>query len=263
MKHNTLNPKQNKFITLFYLLIAIALSYSSPAQAIDFVPKSTHNLIAQKVPKEVGSPETGRRRGGGSRNDCPKLEIPVTALVPGDETGKKSILSSTIATFPSFWVFLPKLPQNINTGEFVLQDKEGEDVYRGMVNLPQKSGITEIKLPPQPEYALKEGEKYQWYFRVFCGEPEKKPQYFHVNAWVQRIAATPAIVKELQANKSQEYKIYTKNNILHDALSNLATSRAASPNSSILIQDWKQLMKTLGLPEFSEISTFQTADIKK
>jgi hypothetical protein len=263
MKYSTLNPKPNKLITLLYLLITIALGYSSQAQAIDFAPESTSNLIAQKVPKKIGSPQTGRRRGGGSRNDCPKLQIPVTALVPGDETGKKSILSSTVATFPSFWVFLPKLPQNINTGEFVLQDREGEDIYRGMVNLPQKSGITEIKLPSQPEYALEEGEKYQWYFKVFCGQPDKKPQYFHVNAWVKRIAATPALAKELQANQSQEYKIYAKNNILHDAVSDLATSRAASSNSSILIQDWKQLMTTLGLPEFGEISTFQTVEIKK
>ncbi|MEM7553292.1 MAG: DUF928 domain-containing protein [Cyanobacteria bacterium P01_A01_bin.84] len=263
MKHNTLTPKPNKLITLFYLLTAIALGYSSPAQAVDLVSKSANNLIAQQVPKDLGSPETGRRRGGGSRNDCPKLEIPVTALVPGDKTGKKSILSSTIATFPSFWVFLPNLPENINTGEFVLQDKEGEDIYRGMLKLPRKSGITEIKLPSQPKYALKEGEKYQWYFKVFCGEPDKKTQYFHVNAWVKRIAATPALVQQLKANKSQEYKVYAKNNILHDALSSLATSRAASPNSSILVQNWKQLMTTLGLPEFSEISTFQTADVKK
>ena len=264
MTQNNLAVKGSKLTCLISLLWITILSYPLQAQALGNKTTHTSHLIAQIVPRGIGSPETGRRRGGTSRsNQCPNWKTPLTALVPGDETGQKSELSLTVAKFPKFWVFLPSLSKDINTGEFVLQDKQGKDIYRTKITLPQNSAFIGINLPFEPKYALEEGDKYHWYFRIFCGNSDKTSEYVHVDAWVQRVRQNPALVEQLEANKSQQYRVYKKNNILHDAVSNLAESRAASPNSSTLIQDWKQLLTSLGLQELAEVSSFQTANVKK
>lgn len=251
---------------LLPLLSLSFLSYLLPAEAHLRQPSSNHitrtsNLIAQRVPRIFDAPTTGRRRGGTSRrNDCPSLPTTLTALVPGDETGNKSFLSKTTAEFPSFWVYLPSLEKTeISTGEFVLQNKEGKDIYRTTVKLPQKAGVMGIPLPNQPQYSLKEGNEYRWYFSIFCRNTDKKSGYIHVDAVIKRVAAAPALLQQLEANKSEQYKVYEKNDILHDAVSNLATLRAASPNSSKLGEDWKQLLTSLNLQEFAGVPVVKTA----
>lgn len=263
-----LTRRHTQLTCLISLLSLSLLSYSSPARAHLTQPlgnqiSRTSNLIAQRVPRSIDAPTTGRRRGGTSRRiGCPSLSTPLTALVPSDETGNKSLQSSTIAEFPSFWVYLPTLPKEITTGEFVLQDKEGKDIYRTQVKLSQKAGVMGIELPNQPQYALKNGNQYRWYFSILCGNTDKKSGYIHVDAWIKRIAATPALLQELEANKSEQYKVYEKNDILHDAISNLAALRAASPNSSKLAQDWKQLLTSLKLEELAGVPVVKTARAK-
>jgi len=269
MTSKHLAQRHSKLTCLITFLWVSILSYPLSAEAHLRQPlgnQITHssNLIAQKVPSNLDAPNTGRRRGGTSRdNGCPKEQTDLTALVPGDKSGNKSKLSSTVAEFPSFWVSLPRLPQNIDSGEFVLQDKEGEDIYRTNVELPQKSGVMGVNLPKESKYALKEGEKYQWYFKVFCGNADTSPEYFYVSAWVQRVAVTPALKQELEANKSQQYKVYAKNNIVYDAISNLAAFRAVSPNSTRLTEDWKQLLTSLGLQELVDEPIVKIANAKK
>ena len=119
----------------------------------------------------------GRRRGGTShREGCPKLKMPITALVPGQKTNNKSFSASTVSEYPTFWVYVPELPMNLSAGELVLQDEEGNDVFRTPITLPRKPGAIAITLPPNPQYALKEDLKYHWYFQVYCGEPQNNPE---------------------------------------------------------------------------------------
>ncbi|MEM9925350.1 MAG: DUF928 domain-containing protein [Cyanobacteria bacterium P01_D01_bin.50] len=261
--------KYSKFSCLLPLLSLSILSYSLPAEAHLRQPLKnqitrTSNLIAQQVPRNLDAPTTGRRRGGTSRrNDCPSLSTPLTALVPDakydEKIRKKSFLSSTVSEFPSFWVYLPSLENTqISTGEFVLQNKEGKDIYRTDVKLSRKEGFMDIKLPNQPKYSLKIDNEYRWYFSIFCSNKDKRSGYIHVDAFIKRVAPPANLLQELEANKSEQYKVYENNGISHDAVSNLAVLRAASPNSSKLQEHWKQLLTSWGLKELAEVPVVKT-----
>lgn len=221
----------------------IAKPISKPQEYLD---------LAQKVPKNIGAP-TGRRKGGATRDDkCPRLEKPITALVPGDKSNHKSFFASTVARYPTIWLFIPQLPSLMKSGEFVLQDRNGYDVFRKMLTLPQKSGVISISLPQKPQYALKENHKYHWYFQVYCGDPENQNDIY-VDAWLQRVAPTPNLQKELQTNKQSRYVIYSENNLWYDAITNLAKLRDGNSASKQLAQDWAKLLKSAGLEEFVDM----------
>ncbi|MBW4627717.1 MAG: DUF928 domain-containing protein [Brasilonema octagenarum HA4186-MV1] len=238
------------------LLLSLGLMNNPPQVQANpeqsFQNKITHtpNLFAQKFP-DNGDPK-GRRRGGTSRRDgCPSLKKPVTAIVAGEEKNNKSFLGTTVAEYPTFWVYLPELPTNLSSGEFVLQDEQGHDIYRTPLTLPPKAGIIGVSLPPNSQYALKQNLKYHWFFRVYCGDPQKKPEYFFVDAWLERVALTPQLQQQLKSAKSEEYKIYAANNLWYDTITNLAELRRTRSDTDTLTKDWTSLFKAVDLEELA------------
>lgn len=207
-----------------------------------------------KLPKfpENGAP-TGRRKGGTSRNGCTPLNMPITALVPGEEIGdeSKSFLTFTISEYPTFWFFVPELPKNAVLGEFLLQEENGKNIYKTSLSLPRKASIIGIKLPHNSQSALKIEKNYQWYFKVFCGNPQEKSEYFYVNAWIQRVPLNSNLESQLKRAQWQGYTTYALNQIWQDALTNLATLHRSNPNSRIFTQDWTLLLKDVGLAELA------------
>jgi hypothetical protein len=231
------------FITLLFFSLA-----TSQVQAQSFTIKQ--NKPADQQFPDDGDP-TGRRRGGTSRRgDCPILKMPLTALVPGEETNNKSFLGTTISEYPSFWVYIPELPTDIRSGEFVLQDQEGDDIWRTPITLTGKSGIISVKLPPNPQYALKPNLKYHWYFNIYCNPTQKNSVYF-VDAWVRRVTLTPQLQQQLNKAKSRQYKVYIANNIWYDAVSNLGELRRNNLGVNVFLEDWTKLLKSVNLPELA------------
>ncbi|PZD70860.1 hypothetical protein C1752_08854 [Acaryochloris thomasi RCC1774] len=145
--------------------------------------------------KDRGAP-TGRRRGGASRNNCPTASKPLTALVPGVEStsgqSQRSIsyMASTAVAYPTFWVYVPAGNQ-ARAGEFVLQNKAGEDLYRTDLPLSSASGSIGINLPNAEQYALQPDQEYHWYFKLYCGDSTAQSEYFYVDAWLKRESPAP------------------------------------------------------------------------
>jgi hypothetical protein len=219
------------------------------------------NSIQFRQPQmpDNGAPE-GRRRGGTSRDGCPSLSSSLTALVPGKETEGEaplsaSFLATTIAEYPTFWVYLPQLPQNTRSGEFVLQDEEGIDIYRTSLALPESGGIVGLNFPSSSP-ALKIGKKYHWYFQLYCGEPDTQPEYFFVDAWIERVALSPEMATQLQAKQTQKYLVYAKHSLWYDALTDLAARHSNNLNNERLKNDWVKLLKSVGLQDLAFESVF-------
>ncbi|MGF1974687.1 MAG: DUF928 domain-containing protein [Nostoc sp. CmiSLP01] len=228
--------------------------YSQILQPVKKVVPNSQNRLAQlKFPRN-GAP-IGRRQGGARRTgtECPDLEKPITALVPGEETldESKSFLALTLSEYPTFWFYVPQLPTNLGTGEFVFQDEKGKDIYRTPLTLPEKPGTIGISLPQSPQYALKQNNKYQWYFKVFCGNRQTTSEYFYVKAWVQRVALTSDLENQLKTTKAKQYVAYAVNYIWQDALTNLAQMRRNNPGDRVLFNDWNNLLTAVGLSEFA------------
>ena len=218
------------------------------------IPKN--QLIAELPFPNNGAPK-GRRRGGTSRDRCPDLKMPITALVPGEKGNDNSNLGFVIAEYPQFWVYIPPLPQALQNGEFVLQDEQGNDLWRKLIALPEKPGAIALQLPQKLKYALQIKKKYHWYFKVYCGEPRNKPEYIYVDAWLERLALTPDLERELSSSKSREYNVYIANQLWYDALAHLAQLRQMNPRDSSLAQDWTKLLNGLGLEELANTPIVQ------
>jgi hypothetical protein len=212
-----------------------------------------------------GAP-TGRRRAGAGRNpECPNSLTRFTALVPGN--GGKSILASTIAENPTFWFYVPDLPETARSAEFVLQVQDGKDVqniYRRPLTLSGKPGIISITLPAQPQYYLKAEQKYyHWYFHIYCSDPEKTSDNFYVDGFLEKQVLTQALDSQLKAAKPKEYIAYSVNNIWYDALTNLGQLRRANPQDATLNKDWVDLLNAVGLQDIAKEPIVQHYNLEK
>ncbi|MBR8836069.1 MAG: DUF928 domain-containing protein [Stigonema ocellatum SAG 48.90 = DSM 106950] len=238
-------------IPLILLSLATPQVEAQVSQPVTHSVANTQNLLAELNFPNNGTP-SGRRKGGGSRDGCPSLSKSITALVPGEETNNTSFLASTVAEYPTIWIYVPELPTNLNSGEFLFQDEQGNNIWRTAIALPRKAGAIGISLPPHPQFALKINKKYQWYFKVYCGAAQKTSDYFYVNASLQRVALTPDMENRLKTAKVREYVVYTNNHIWYDAVTNLADMRRVDPASHVLVEDWTKLLKAVGLAEFAQ-----------
>jgi hypothetical protein len=242
--------------------VAFLASFPIPIQAqqSDYTPrtaKGDRQLFSfAQLPKlpDRGTP-SGRRRGGTSRDDCPTTTIPLTALVPGKEvTGEMpnstSLMAATVAEYPTFWVYIPKLPDRLRSGEFTLQNEAGENLYRTTLTLPKTAGAIEIKIPSKQQYSLKTNQKYHWYFKVFCSQARAEASYVYVDAWVEKVPPSVELKNQLQTTSNiQHYRVYLDNNIWYDALTNLGELLKRNPQNDSFKRDWAQLLASVGLSD--------------
>lgn len=191
-------------------------------------------FVPPPLPDE-GAPR-GRRKGAASRTalrSCPLKVFNLTALVPEIEKNKPWGL--TFAEHPTFWVFIPAMPVEVRSAEFVLQDEEDRDVYRTQLVLPATSGIIKINLPDLPQYSLEIDKSYRWTFKIFCDQ--QNPYYY---------VSVDGIVKRVSQNSNNV------NSVWYDILSDLANRRLAAPEDIQLRDDWAQLMRQIDLEELSQ-----------
>jgi hypothetical protein len=204
---------------------------------------------------------SGRRRGGASRNECPISAIPVTALVPGTEEtankNSKSFLASTVNEYPTFWVYVPVSSTKKRSGEFVLQNDTGQEIYRSTLTLPKQAGAIGLSLPKNPQYSLKTNNTYHWYFKLFCDREEAVSQdssdekYIYVDASIERVALTDRLGHQSTKIASRDYITYAENNLWYDAIDHLANLRLSEPKEQTYQQDWSKLLTASGLSDLA------------
>ncbi|MBE9001538.1 DUF928 domain-containing protein [Nostoc sp. LEGE 12447] len=265
-----IRKKITQYACVIPLLIVSTTIYSQlvQAQLTDSIQNTVKNSHFQsfrqpKLPKN-GAP-TGRRRAGAGRNpECPNSLTRLTALVPGD--AEESFLASTVAENPTFWFYVPQLPQTTRYGEFVLQVLDGKDVqnvYRTPLTLSGKSGIVSITLPSRSQYSLKADKKYHWYFHIYCGDPQKTSDNFYVDGFVQKQVLTEALDSQLKTAKSREYIVYSANDIWYDALTNLGQLRRANPQNATINKDWVDLLNVVGLQDINKEPIVEHYNLEK
>ncbi len=125
MKNKILNLTRFSIIPLLTLT---NLSWYEPVTASQSqISRNAPKIQIQQKKKQQSGDNRGRptkRRGMGSRNDCPATDMPLTALIPEKQVGK------VVGSNPTFWLFIPYKSSKIPKGEFVLQDEADNDVYR-------------------------------------------------------------------------------------------------------------------------------------
>lgn len=219
-------------------------------------PKVTSAQRRRPKPPSQGTYVT--RRGGASRS-CGDGKSPV-ALVPTEQLGSSDELLPKLSTGgfttqpkPEFWFEIPFEPEAVETLEFVLQNSEDQDIYRGAV-APQK-GLVKMTLPEEIE-GLEVGDRYRWFLKaeVRCpisDAPEKldsKASLQQVKGWIERYEATASLRQKLQAaSPQQQAHIYADAGIWFDAMNLLMQLQQEGPADTSLQNDWAMLLNIYGL----------------
>lgn len=250
---------RTKNIFLLALLTLISSSSYAKAEKVKPAPPFVH--FVPPPPPSTQVIISGRQRGGASRGDCPAVDKPLTALVPASWQALKgkqksnpalnrwqAVWGLTIASHPSVWFYVPYPLTAKQPIDFVLQDTEGNNVYKTSLLVVQKQpSLIEIKIPSTSR-PLEIGKMYQWYFLVGCNTDA--PPF--VKGWIQRIAINSTFKRQLQAaSPQQRTALLAANGIWYDALSTLAFLRREAPNDGNLISNWVNLLSSGGLKALS------------
>lgn len=254
--------------------IALALvgftNCSTPVQSQIVKPVANSNLLVQSPPlrpslqvKFVPPPPpdqdapNGRRRGGASRcPDCKNNDLPLTALVPGDNS--KSFLALTVAEYPTFWFYVPSLLAPEGTVEFVLQDDADNYIYKTTFNSSRTPpGVVSVSLPPGVAKPLETGKRYHWTFSI-----QDSSNSVFVQGFVQRVGLNPTLMSQLKAATLKErIALYAARGIWHDALTTLADLRRTNPQDATLTADWVNLLQSVGLDNIATEPVVQSKPI--
>jgi hypothetical protein len=151
----------------------------------------------------------------------------------------------TVAATPTFWFYVPYSPDEAHSGEFVLQDEKYNDVYRTPFTLPPTPGFVSLTIP-STQATLETDNWYFWSFKLYCGQKPSSTPVF-VEGWVQRIALTSELEKQLKAAITRDYAVYSANGIWYDAVASLATLRLANTQNALLNGEWADLLGSRGV----------------
>jgi len=176
---------------------------------------------------DTGTPE-GKRTPGGTRGGACKqtdkqTDQPFTALVPEKAQGL------TAVGHPVFWFFIPDAPEDIQSIEFSLHDRnDTTTLYLTSLPLTRTQGVIGIPLPSSPEYSLKLNESYHWRLIINCDQKEtSKDPKLELEGWVTRVQQSP--------------------NLWYDELTNLAKRYLSEPQNPEVKKAWVELMQSVDL----------------
>jgi Domain of Unknown Function (DUF928) len=209
------------------ILLSISI-WSTPGTA-----KVTFRPPGDRAPKtSSGAASRGNSTCGFSEQTN---KATVTPLLP-----PATNIGLTMAERPTIFVYIA--PTNAKKAFFSIQDEDSNHVYQQEVNLPQKPGVMEVKLPTEaPE--LKTGKNYKWSLVMIC-TAYLEPDSPSVSGWVRRVESRH-IINNLVTLESASMLAQT--GIWYDTLSTLAQMRRNQPNNQAVSASWQELLESVGL----------------
>jgi hypothetical protein len=159
----------------------------------------------------------------------------------------------TASAYPSFWFHIPQNMNGINQMKLVVTElTTGKKIYDRILPKPQQPGIIGVNLPQSPQYALSPKTNYTWSLQVDCAGEKQEPE-IALTGWLSRLSSNSKLENQL-ANTSElnKYKVYLQNNLLYDALNDLAELRIAQPNNTNIEIAWTDLLSKLGWQDLTE-----------
>lgn len=216
---------------IFWLGLNFLLFYPflSPASELPEVP-------------DTGKPETdsapgATRTGSEDLGYCSPTDLPFTSLLA------QNSVDYTISAFPTFWFYVPYLPEEIKYLEFRLTQLESKQIiYRTALELT-KSGIIGITLPQESQYSLIPEQDYLWEVIVYCVNNETTQPDLTLEGWIHRVS------QELE--EPVDYNVYIQEDLLYDAVTALIEAQQQQPSNRELKQDWLELLELLGWQELA------------
>lgn len=243
------------WISLCPIVIQILpLAVTVPVK-LQLLPLAVAAPVKVKLPPPPSRGVAGNRSAAASRDTCPRVSPPLTAIVPEYRAAIKSgqrrtatqVWGLTIVERPTFWFYIPYPQKSIVSMSFILQDESNPADTKIVYHNPQlvptaTAGMLGIELPQSIE-PLAIDKPYHWYLtlNVGCG-----PVF--VDGWVQRTSLDSQLSNRIdRATPADRVTIYAENGLWYDAIATSARLRSVpSPNPQVL-QDWQNMLDAIGL----------------
>lgn len=223
------------------LLIGVTSAGAVPTQL---------KLILPQPPQRGMS---GKRSAAASRDKCPSVTQPLTALVP--QYAANRVWGLTSMEHPTFWFYVPYPKNSIVDISFTLQDEtnpiDTQIVYQNAKLTPTLiPGVMAIALP-KSTVPLSAKRSYHWFMKLNMSCTIGQRPIF-VEGWVQRTELNSSLTNQIeQATPTEQVNLYAANGLWYDALTTLAHLRAAKPQDKYLNQAWKNLLESIELGDLA------------
>jgi hypothetical protein len=157
----------------------------------------------------------------------------------------QSLYGTTLSDRPTFMVYVPAS----DAREIVFSIKDGDDNmhYQMRVPVSGEAGMVSITLPAEAP-ALEVGKNYHWYSAILV-DGSLSPSTPFVDAWIQRIEATPELKQALAGSELQDAEALAKHGVWYDSLATLAQLRSADPSSEAIASNWAELLNSVDLAD--------------
>lgn len=222
------------------------------AWRIPFVSDLIDSLRSKNI--EPTKPEPNSTRGLGKRGPCYSVDDPFIALVPptkynSDSKEKLYALGQTLEKSPNIWVYISKLPKNVDSVELMLQDENDEDVINQPVTIPNlKPGFFSLNISTT-QVALEVDRAYHWHLSLVC-DALRPSRNLSVDAWVKRIPSQENFLRQLETTtEKKRIELYIEQGIWYEALNLIAKLRCRYPKDALLINQWRELLENIGIDE--------------
>jgi Domain of Unknown Function (DUF928) len=233
--------------TVFTLTITNLLVVSAPT--FSATPTEKSSIRSQKrlpVPPPSGRP--GRKAGGGSRGQCPKVEIGATAIVPLAE-------ATSILERPVLWFYSP-YTETTPTAKFTLE-QDGRSIAPPIVlQLPKTPGFVRVQLPE----TLMLNQSYKWFLAIDCSSKNTNSGSLQppieLEGKLQRVSLNPPDrqkIADLSTNLQAQVDLYIANGLWLDAINTAMTLRRSQPKTKTFTTQWETMMRSLKLEELERI----------
>lgn len=221
---------------IFFLSLTLVLGdrYLINSVASQNIPT---NQPLQFTPPDNGAPggdRSGSSANTGSRDDCPAVEKPITALIP------KSSWGTTLSERPTLWFYIPHKQGRLT---LVLKDENTTAIVSRMSYEVTKGGGIMAFAIPKTAPILEVNRAYRWQVYFSCN-PKIKPVFTKIQGVVQRVGINKVLQNKLaSANTTQErIDLYANQGLWYETINTIIESRRSHPRDKKIKQDWSDLL---------------------
>jgi hypothetical protein len=205
-----------------------------------------------KLPPPPHRGIAGNRSSAASRDTCPTVAQPLTALVPEYHSKQgNQIWGLTGMEHPTLLFYVPYTKASIVDMSFTLQDEsdptDTKIVYQNSTITPTANpGVMRIVLPKSIA-PLAANKPYHWFMKLNMScRNGQRPMF--VDGWVQRIEIDNNLSEQIdRATSTEKVSLYANNGLAYDAISTLASLRSTKPQDTGLSQEWQNLLDSIEL----------------
>jgi len=164
----------------------------------------------------------------------------LTALTAMSDTDNSQL---TTSNHPTFFFYIPKTAEPIQSLEFVLKNEADKPLYTKNFKTPRQGGILSIKVPDHRP--LKLDQKYTWMLSANCSNSGNKSDLSLTGAiQVVKDDNLSAAIQQT-SDPIEQVMLYAASGIWENAITTLADLRRQKPNDPTVQNYWEQLLTSV------------------